>query len=64
VQEWVGDPATKTSIKQYVWDLRYIDAPIFMDLETDSQTTGLDDRYYYLNDANMNVTALVDEVST
>jgi RHS repeat-associated protein len=60
VQEWVGGGTTKTPIKQYVWDLRYIDTPIFMDLETDSQLNGLDHRYYYLNDANMNVTALVD----
>ncbi len=59
VQEWTGGGTTKTPLKQTVWDLRYIDAPIFMDLETDGQTTGLDDRYYYLNDANTNVTALV-----
>jgi hypothetical protein len=47
--------------KQFVWDLRYIDAMVFMDIETDSGQSGLDDRYYYTNDANMNVTSVVDE---
>jgi hypothetical protein len=58
VQEWTGEGPTKTAIKRYVWDLRYIDAMVFMDIETDSGQSGLDDRYYYTNDANMNVTAL------
>ena len=38
--------------EQYVWDLRYIDAPILR------ATPG--EVLYYANDANMNVTALVD----
>ncbi len=38
--------------EEFVWDLRYIDALILRHDGTDT--------YYYLNDANMNVTALVD----
>ena len=64
-------PATTVKF-QYVWDLRYIDAPICRDENknangscTDAATgiqganTG-DEHLYYANDANMNVTALVD----
>ena len=50
---------------QYVWSLRYIDAPVLRDRDTAAggdlgkAGSGLDERLYYLNDANMNVTALV-----
>jgi RHS repeat-associated protein len=49
--------------EQYVWDLRYIDAPIARgyDADGDGDLRGDDDSLlYYANDANMNVTALVD----
>ena len=48
---------------QYVWDARYIDAPVvrFHDSNTDGT---LDDTLYYATDANMNVTALVDTSGT
>ncbi len=60
VDMWSGEGPTVSVHKQYVWDLRYIDAPIFMDLDTNQQA-GFEDRYYYTTDANMNVTALVAE---
>ena len=51
---------------QYIWDLRYIDAPVLRwrdsDWETDENHT-LDETMYYCNDANMNVTALIDGTS-
>ncbi len=43
---------------QWVWSPRYIDAPVLRDRDTDANGT-LDERLYYCNDANMNVTALV-----
>jgi RHS repeat-associated protein len=46
--------------KQYVWGLRYIDAPILRDRETDAGAAGLDERLYYTQDGNFNVTALVN----
>ncbi|REK45958.1 MAG: hypothetical protein DWQ46_07750 [Planctomycetota bacterium] len=39
-------------MNHYVWDVTYVDAPIFRYDGTDT--------YYYTSDANMNVTALVD----
>ena len=46
-------------LKQFVWDLRYVDAPVvrFHDADTDGT---IDDTLYYTTDANMNVTALLD----
>jgi RHS repeat-associated protein len=49
--------------EQYVWDVRYIDAPVvrFRDGNTDGDLVDEgDDTLYYTNDANMNVTALVE----
>jgi RHS repeat-associated protein len=46
--------------EQYVWDLRYVDAPVLRFQDTDTDGT-IDDTLYYTNDANFNVTALVDE---
>ncbi len=44
--------------KQYVWDVRYIDAPAarFRDGNTDGE---VDHDIYYMTDANFNVTALI-----
>jgi RHS repeat-associated protein len=46
--------------KQYVWGLGYIDAPILRDRETDGGSAGPDERLYYTQDGNFNVTALVN----
>ena len=69
-----GDPLSEPTLattlrEQYVWSPRYIDAPILRDRETDDDPetgdlgktgSGLDERLYYLTDAHMNVTTLVD----
>ncbi|MCG3180450.1 MAG: hypothetical protein BIFFINMI_02811 [Phycisphaerae bacterium] len=52
--------------EQYIWSLRYIDAPVLRDRDTvaggdlGKAASGLDERLYYIDDANMNVTSLVD----
>ena len=53
-----SDSSGATKYAQYVWDARYIDAPVvrFHDSNTDGT---LDDTLYYATDANMNVTARV-----
>jgi len=57
-------PETLYPEYQYVWSVRYIDAPVLRDENKDSDDdcteSGTDERLYYLNDANMNVTCLVD----
>ena len=45
---------------QYVWSARYIDATVLRDKNTDTDSLCDDQRLYYLTDANMNVTCLVD----
>ncbi len=50
-------------IKQYVWDIRYIDALIVRFRDTDQDET-VNDTLYYCNDANMNVTALIEDDGT
>jgi len=68
-----GKTTVATAVKtQYVWDIRYIDAPVCRDEDKNSDgdctdaATGVqgsnegDEHLYYTNDANMNVTALVD----
>ena len=54
---------------QYVWSARYIDSPVLRDrnADADGETgdlgktgSGLEERLYYLTDANFNVTTLVD----
>jgi len=45
---------------QYVWSLRYIDAPVLRDKNADGDSLCDDDRIYYLDDANFNVTTIVD----
>ncbi|MFO0060308.1 MAG: RHS repeat domain-containing protein, partial [Planctomyces sp.] len=57
VEERVG---TSTSAnRQFVWGLRYIDDLILRDRDTDGNGT-LDERLYSLQDANWNVTGLVN----
>ena len=58
------EPETLNPEYQYVWSLRYIDAPILRDENKNSDgdcTDAGDERIYYLTDANMNVTCLTDE---
>jgi len=50
---------TNDPYEQYVWDVRYIDAPVLRDRDSNDNGT-LDETVYYTTDANMNVTALVD----
>ena len=45
--------------EQYVWDIRYVDAPVLRFHDGDTDGT-IDDTLYYTTDANMNVTALLD----
>ncbi|MCX5673095.1 MAG: hypothetical protein NTU94_17410 [Planctomycetota bacterium] len=58
-----GTPATAVSV-QWLWDIRYVDSPVlrWRDADADPQTGdyGLEETLSYCNDANMNVTALVD----
>jgi RHS repeat-associated protein len=57
----VNDAAQNLQPKyQYVWSLRYIDAPVLRDQNTDNDGLCDDARIYFLGDANMNVTSLVD----
>ncbi|NUQ65008.1 MAG: RHS repeat-associated core domain-containing protein, partial [Pirellulales bacterium] len=45
---------------QYVWSVRYMDAAVLRDENSDQNNFCDDGRLYYLNDANFNVTTLVD----
>ncbi|MEI7836470.1 MAG: RHS repeat-associated core domain-containing protein, partial [Planctomycetota bacterium] len=64
VPDVTGETTAATNAKyQYVWDTRYVDAPILRDEDTDTPANGTcnntgDRRLYYLTDANMNVTAV------
>jgi RHS repeat-associated protein len=53
-----GEPV----LEQYVWDVRYVDAPVvrWHDLDDDGNFEDANEVLYYTNDANMNVTALVN----
>jgi len=53
-------PETLQPEVQYVWSLRYIDAAVLRDENTDQDDLCDDERLYYLTDANMNVTCLTD----
>ncbi len=57
-------PETLQPEYQFVWSLRYIDAPVLRDKDTDSDDdctdSGGNERLYYATDANQNVTALVE----
>jgi len=64
----VGDKTTAATQEkaQYVWDTRYIDAPVvrWYDLNDDDDYGDDNEVLYYTNDANMNVTALVNTSGT
>ncbi|MDY7009363.1 MAG: RHS repeat-associated core domain-containing protein, partial [Planctomycetota bacterium] len=58
------EPQTLKPQYQYVWSLRYIDAPVLRDENKDDDdecADANDQRLYYTTDANMNVTCLTDE---
>jgi RHS repeat-associated protein len=63
-----ADTVATVAKYQYVWDLRYIDAPVLRDEDTDADGSCIDsggsERLYYTTDANMNVTALVNTSGT
>ena len=63
-ENWQVLEVTKGSAayEQYVWDARYIDAPVLRWRDANnSEVDGLEETLFYTNDANMNVTALVNE---
>jgi len=53
---------TNHPYEQYVWDIRYVDAPVLRwhDASEDGDFLDTDETLYYTNDANMNVTALLN----
>ena len=55
------DPATLQPQWQYVWSVEYIDALASRDVNTDADDLCDDGRTYYLHDANMNVTTVIDD---
>ena len=60
-----GGSDTPQPYKQFLWGLRYIDAPVLRWRDDDGdgylEENGIpDEELYYTNDANMNVTALVN----
>jgi len=47
--------------EHFVWSLRYVHSPVLRDRDADGQSwNGLEERLYYTNDANFNVTALIN----
>ncbi len=54
-------PETLQPEYQYVWSVRYMDAPVLRDKNTDDDDLCDDQRLYFTNDANMNVTALMED---
>ena len=53
------DERTNDLERQYVWGIRYVDELIEQDRDTGDDGT-LDQRHYPLQDANYNVTCLID----
>ncbi|MDZ4684185.1 MAG: hypothetical protein SH850_03795 [Planctomycetaceae bacterium] len=61
IEERVGtSPDSADAERQFVWGRRYIDDIILRDRDTDNDGS-LDERLYALQDANWNVTAIVDD---
>ena len=63
----LSEPTLATTLReQYIWSPRYVNAPILRDRDNAAggdlgkTGSGLDERLYYLTDANMNVTTLAD----
>jgi RHS repeat-associated protein len=55
-----AEPETLQPKHQYVWSQRYIDAAVLRDENTGANGLCDDRRLYFLNDANFNVTGLLD----
>ncbi len=55
-----AQPETLQLKHQYVWSQRYIDAAVLRDENTGANGLCDDQRLYYLNDANFNITALLN----
>jgi hypothetical protein len=56
------DVATAVKV-QWLWDMRYIDAPVLRWRDADGNSeNGLEETLYFCNDANMNVTALAGRI--
>ena len=55
-----AQPETLQPKQQHVWSQRYIDSAVLRDEDTGANGLCDDQRLYYLNDANFNVTALLD----
>ncbi len=56
-----------TSLKaSYIWDQRYIDAPVvrYFDANSDSDFNDDNEKLYYMQDANFNVTGLINTSGT
>jgi RHS repeat-associated protein len=61
LEERVGtSPDSADADRQFVWGRRYIDDLVLRDRDTDANGS-LDERLYTLQDANWNVTAIVDD---
>ncbi len=54
------DALSLVTENQYVWSQRYIDSAVLRDENTGVNGLCDDERLYFLNDANFNVTALLD----
>jgi len=52
--------ANTTPYKQFVWDIRYIDAPVCRWWDDDANSATAAKLHYFTNDGNFNTTALVD----
>ena len=63
-REGAGAPESLQPKYQFVWSVRYIDAPVLRDKNTDDDGECDDERLHFTNDANMNVTALLDTDGT
>src|SRR5690606_13008411 len=50
-------------LKQYVWHAYYVDAPAIRYYDADTDGAGVETQYFTF-DANMNVTALVDDAGS
>ncbi len=60
----VREDSETNAHEQYVWGVHYIDSPLCRDRDADDNGTSLEERIYYLTDANMNVTTLVNPSGT
>ena len=60
IRRGVNQTPTAAAYKQYVWDIRYIDAPVCRWWDDDANSATAAKVHYFTNDGNFNTTALVD----